>query len=76
MNNTTNNKSIFSIAITTTKVFTAGLIVLSLIACSPSTYVTSADRNEVITVGDSIFRGFNFQVHHRLSCQCSPMLIH
>jgi len=55
MNNTTNNKSIFSIAIITTKVFTAGLIALSLIACSPSTYVTSADRNEVITVGDSIF---------------------
>lgn len=38
-----------------TKALVSGALLLSLIACGSGNYVESADRNDVITLGDSIF---------------------
>ena len=39
----------------TTKALVGSLFMLSLIACGGGNYVENADRNEIITLGDSIF---------------------
>ena len=39
----------------TTKALVGSLFMLSLISCGGSNYVENADRNDIITLGDSIF---------------------
>ncbi len=37
------------------RLFAAGIIAVSVVGCTGNPYVESADRNEIITIGDSIF---------------------